>query len=102
MGEDKKGGITNYIAKLHGYDPLITNLMVNLWKDGRAKVDGVPYQVTMEIIVDVTEITDEGLKFYINKKVSTNAVKDFTKNTEKKKELVKRKTYYKMDSIKKL
>ena len=25
----KKGGITDFITKLHGYDPTITNLMVN-------------------------------------------------------------------------
>ena len=98
----EKGGIANYIAKLHGYDPAITNLMVNSWKDGRVKIDGVSYQVTMEVISHVTKIPDEGLKFYRDKKVSANAVKDFTKNTKEKKELVKSETYYEMDSIKKL
>ena len=36
----EKGEIANYIAKLHGYDPVITNSMVNLWKDGTVKVNG--------------------------------------------------------------
>lgn len=39
----EKGGIAKYIAKLHGYDPAITDLMVNSWKDGSVKVDGVSY-----------------------------------------------------------
>ena len=34
--------------------------------------------------------------------MSSNAVKDFAKNTKERKELVKRKIYYEMDSIKKL
>ena len=37
----EKGGIENYIAKLHGFDLMITNNMVNSWKDGRVKVNGV-------------------------------------------------------------
>ena len=63
--------------------------MVNLWKDGRVKVDGVLCQVTVEIISHITKILDEGLKFYRDKKVSMNVVKDFAKNTKEKKELVK-------------
>ena len=77
----EKGGIANYIAKPYGYDPAITNSMVNSWKDGRIKVDGVLFQVTMDIIAHVTKILTEGLKFYRDKKVSANAVKDFAKNT---------------------
>ena len=61
-------------------------LMVNSWKDGRVKVDGVSYQVTVEIIAHFTKISDEQLKFYKDKKVSTNVVKDFTKNMEEKKD----------------
>ncbi len=56
------------------------NKLVNLWKDGRVKVDDVSYQITMEIIAHVTKIPDEGLKFYRDKKVFANVVKDFTKN----------------------
>ena len=39
----EKGGIANYINKLHGFDPAITNSMVDSWKDGRVKVDGVSF-----------------------------------------------------------
>ena len=52
-------------------------------------MDRVSYQVTVEVIVHFTEIPDEGLKFYRDKKVSMNVVKDFTKNMKEKKELVK-------------
>ena len=65
-------------------------------------MDGMSYKVTMEVIVYFTEIADEELKFYREKMVSMNAVKDFAKNMEEKKELVKCKTYYEMESIKKL
>ena len=37
----ENGGIANYIAKLHGFDLVVTNSMVNSWKDGRVKVNGV-------------------------------------------------------------
>ena len=39
----EKGGIANYIAKLHSFDPVVTNSMVNSWKDGKVKVDGVSF-----------------------------------------------------------
>ena len=39
----EKGGIANYIAKLHGYNPAITNTMVNSWKYRRVKLDGVSF-----------------------------------------------------------
>ena len=66
----EKVGIANYIAKLHGYDFAITNLMVNSWKDGRVKIYGVSYHVNVEVISQVTKIPDEDLKFYRDKKVS--------------------------------
>ena len=81
---------------------MITSLMVNLWNDGMVKVDEVLYQVTMDIITHVTNFLNEGLNFYRDKKVSANVVKDFAKNTEERKKLVKSEPYYEMDSIKKL
>lgn len=96
-----QGGIANYITKLHGHDSSVTNLMVNTWKDGRVNIDRVSYPVDVGVIAHVTEIPDEGLKFYRDK-VSVNAVKDFTKNIDEKKELVKMETYFEMEAIKKL
>lgn len=75
--------------------------MVNSWKDGRVKIYGVSYVVNVEVIAHVTEILDEGLKFFRDKTFSADAVKDFAKNMDEK-ELVKSETYYEMDSIKKL
>lgn len=63
---------------------MITNLMVNMWKDGRVKVDGVSFHVTMEVITHVTKIPCKGLKFYRDEKMSINVVKDFAKNIEEK------------------
>ena len=82
-------------------DSEITNTMVNSWKDERVKVDGVSFQVTVDTIAHVTEILAEGLKFYRDKKVSANVVKNFAKNTEERKETVKSETYYDIYSIKK-
>ena len=56
----------------------------------------------MDIIAYVTEIMDDGLKFYRDKKVSMNVLKDFVKKMEERKELVKSETYYEMDFINKL
>ena len=39
----EKGGIENYIAKLHGFDLDFTNSMVTSWKDGKVKVNGVSF-----------------------------------------------------------
>ena len=52
----EKGGIANYIAKLHGFDLDVTNSMVNSWKDGKVKVNGVSFQITEEVIAIVSEI----------------------------------------------
>ena len=43
---------------------MITNLMVNSWKDGRVKIDELSHHVNVVVIAHVTEIPDEGLKFY--------------------------------------
>lgn len=98
----EKGGIENYIAKLHGIDLDVTNSMVNSWKDERVKVNRVPFQITEEVISLVTEILAEGFKFYRDKKLLANVVKDFTKKSEERNDLVKCEMYYEMDSIKKL
>ena len=50
----------------------------------------------------VTEIPMEGFKFFRDKKISTNAVKDFMKRIEEFNDLVKSETFYEMESIKKL
>lgn len=81
---------------------MVTKLMVNSWKDGRIKLDGVSFHIDVGVIAHVTEIPNEGLNFFRDKKVSMNVVKDFAKNTKEKKELVKIETYYEMDLIKKL
>lgn len=75
----EKGGIANYIAKLHGFDPEVTNNMVNSWKDGKVKVNAVLFLVTEEVVATVSKILVEGFKFFKDKKLLTNAVKDFFK-----------------------
>ena len=50
----------------------------------------------------VIEILIEGFKFFRDKKLSTNAMKDFVKSTKELNDLLKSETFYEMDSIKKL
>lgn len=76
--------------------------MVNCWKEGRVKIDGIHYQIDIGIIVHVTEILDVGLQFFCDKKISANAVKDFSQHTDANKELMKTETYFEMEPIKKL
>lgn len=76
--------------------------MVNTWKDGYVKIDKVSHQVSFKMISLVTRIPQEGINFFWDKKMSANAVKDFTKDAEERKKLVKVETYYETDSIKKL
>ena len=96
------GGITWYIKKLHGFDKEVTKLMVNSSKHGHVKIDGVSHQFNVDIISLIVEIPNEGINFYRDKRMSTNAVKDFAKDVVEKKKLVKVETYYEIDSIKKL
>jgi hypothetical protein len=98
----EKGGVANYFAKLHGFDPEVTNSMVNSWKDGKVKVNGVLFQIIEEVVVEVTGIPMEGFKFYRDKELSSNAVKDFVKKSVEMNKLRKIKTLYVTDSIKKL
>lgn len=60
----EEGGVASYFAKLHGFDPEVTNSMVNSWKDGKVKVNGVSFFITKEVVVVVTGIPMEGFKFY--------------------------------------
>lgn len=98
----KNGGVASYIAKLHGFDLEVTNSMANSWKDGKVKVNVVSFLITEEVFSTIIEIPMEGFKFYTDKKLSTNAVKDFVKSTKEMNELIKNETFYVTDSIKKL
>ena len=98
----EKGGVASYFAKLHGFDPKVTNSMVNSWKDSKVKVNSVSFFITEEVVAIVIGIPMEGFKFYRDKKISTNAVTVFVKSTEEMNELIKSETFYVTDSIKKL
>ena len=97
----EKGGVAKYIERLHSLDKGVIDLMLKSWKAGRVKVDGVYYQVSVDIIAQVTEITNMGFNFYTDKKLFGTAVKDFIKGDEEMKCFVKVETYYEIDSIKK-
>ena len=49
----------------------------------------------------MSKILAEGFKFFKDNKLSTNVVKYFEKNLDKRNDLVKCETYYDMESIKK-
>jgi len=53
------------------------------------------------VIATISKIPIEGFKFFKNKKLSTNVVKDFVKNKKELKVLRKIDTYYVPDSMKK-
>ena len=76
--------------------------MVKSWKDGCVKIDGVTHQVNVELIAQVTEIPLEGINIFRDKKIPANAIKDFVKDEDERKKLVKAETYYEMESIKNL
>ena len=80
----------------------MTNSMVNSWKDGKVKVNGVSFQVIEEVVATISRISLEGFKFFRDKKLSMNALKDFVKTSKDKNDLVKCETYYEFESIKKL
>lgn len=100
--ELEKGGVTNFLGKLHAFDSEITNVMVNSWSNGKVKVNGVYFQITEEVIAEVTGLLMEGHKFFRDKKLSTNAIKDFARSTEEMNKLVKKETFFVTDTIKKL
>ena len=100
--ELEKGGVTNFLEKLHGFDPAVTNNMVNSWNNGKVKVNGTYFQITEEVVAEVTGLPMEGHKFFRDKKMSANAVKDFVKNTEELNNLGKKETFFVTDTIKKL
>ena len=98
----EQGGISRWITKLHGFDQEVTNNMVSSWKDSRVKVNGVSFLIIEEVVLTVTEIPVEGFKFFRDKELSSNVVKDFVKNTKKLNVLKKSETFYEMEFIKKL
>ena len=75
--------------------------MVGSWKDGRVKVNGVYFWITEEVIATITKIPIEGIKFFRDKKLLANAVRDFMESEKELKALQKIDTYYVPNSIKK-
>ena len=100
--ELEKGGVANFVEKLHGFDPEVTNSMVNSWNNGRVKVNGVSFQITEEVVAEVTGIPMEGFKFYRDKKLSSNAIKDFVKNSKELNKLIKKESFFVTETIKNL
>ncbi len=80
----------------------ITKIIVDSYKNGRVKIDGVTHHVNVDLIVWVAEIPLEGSNFFRDKKMSTNVVKVFVKDEAKRNKLIKVETYYEVESIKKL
>ena len=76
----KKGKITSYIERLHGWKPSVTKLIVKNWNEGTVEIDGVEFSVMEEIISHVTGIPITGKKFYRDRKIFGQAVAKFTKN----------------------
>ena len=98
----REGSILFFIKKLHGWDRKITDLMVKTWRDGKLKIDGVDFQVNEGVVTKVINSPNQGIKFYRDKKISLNAVKDFANDAKEMKELVNIGAYYESASIKKL
>lgn len=63
--------------------------MVNLWKDGKVKVNGVTFLVTKEVVATISKIIAKGFKNFRDKKLLTNVVKDFVKSSKEINDLVK-------------
>ena len=53
--------------------------MVNFWKDNKVKVNGISFLIIEEVVAMVIEIPMEGFKFFRDKKLSVNVVKDFVR-----------------------
>lgn len=98
----EKGKITRFLEKLHGFDAGITKIMVESWKNGRVKIDGVTLHVNVDLIAWVVEISLEESNFFRDKKMLTNVVKAFVKDKKEMKKIIKVETYYEMEPIKKL
>ena len=74
--------------------------MVKKWNEGTVETDGVDFTIIEEIISHVTGISIAGTNFYRDRKISGQAVMEFTKNLEEKKRLAKHGTHYLPRSIK--
>lgn len=75
--------------------------MVGSWKEGRVKVNDINFRITKEVIATMTEILIKGFKFFRDKKLSANMVRDFVESEKELKALKKLNTYYVLDSMKK-
>ncbi len=76
--------------------------MVNSWKDGRVKVNGINFLITEEVISAITNILMVGFKFFREKKLSASLVKDFVDNSKELNALKKSDMFYDLDSIMKI
>lgn len=92
--ELEKGGVPIFFEKLHGFDPEVTNSMVNSRNNGKVKVNEVSFQITKEVVPEVIGIPMKGFKFYRDKKLSSNTIKDFVKNTKELNKMVKKESFF--------
>lgn len=97
----EKGDITRFMEKFHGFEARVTKIMVETWSNERVKIDGVTHQIFEGLIMEVTDIPQEGINFYRDKKILANAISVFVKNEMEKDNLVKIDTYYDIEFIKK-
>lgn len=66
----EKSGITIFIKKIHGWDPNITRFFAKEWKDDEINLFGRKVFIDEQLIVEVTWLSIEGIKFYKNRKFS--------------------------------
>ena len=83
----REGDITSFIKKLHGWDPKITDLIIKSWKDGKVKIDVIEFQVNEGVIAKVIDSPNQGIKFFGDKKIFLNIVKNIFKDSKEIKEL---------------
>ena len=56
-------------------------------------MNGVSFLIMEEVIATIAEIPNEGFKFFRDKKLSANAIRDFVENAKELKDLRKIDTY---------
>ena len=96
----KKGKVTNYIEKLHGYKPHVIENFYKAWDSDKAILYGRKFILNVDFIVEVTRLTNEGMIFFKKKKYLEEVIKHFPKNDQEEVRLVNVGNFYDLSQIK--
>lgn len=97
----KNGNVIGLLESLHGCNPSSTRMFNKEWRNGSMNICGRNFTIDEGVIVAVTGLLTDGLKFYTDRKTTRAVVKHFPKEEDEREKLVNvNKNYFSLGVLK--